>query len=345
MKTPLVRLEALAKSYASVPAVHPLDLEFDTGDFLAILGPSGCGKTTLLKMLGGFVPPTSGRILIGGEDVTQLPPERRPTNMVFQGYGLFPHMTVRQNIAYGPRIAREDKNLLARRVDDMLALVRLTEFGDQYPGALSGGQQQRVALARALMMRPKVLLLDEPFAALDLKLRQAMQEELRTIHKNIGGTFVFVTHDQAEAMALASKVVVMSKGRVEQVGSGEEIYRRPKTRFVSQFVGEANFFAAERKDNRVSIPGAFTFEDHGPDCPVQVGVRPERVLLGARTKQSVQSFNARIIDRLFLGAQVQYRVALPDGVTFLATTAEGTLQIGETTSVGWSAEDQWVVQA
>jgi len=343
-KAPLVRLVELAKRYEDIPAVYPLDLEFEQGDFLAILGPSGCGKTTLLKMLGGFIRPTSGRILIAGQDVTALPPEKRPTNMVFQGYGLFPHMTVRQNVGYGLRIAGVARGEVDRRVDDMLALVRMETYRDKLPTALSGGQQQRIALARALIMRPKVLLLDEPFAALDLKLRQAMQEELRSLHREIGGTFVFVTHDQAEAMSLATKVVVMSKGRVEQVGSGEEIYRHPKTHFVSTFVGEANFLKAGRRNGTIEIPGAFRFADPGPDGPVLVGVRPEHVRLGAAAEAAEHRFRGRIRERLFLGAQVQYRVELEGGDTFTSCLQDGTLKSGEPVTIGWSAADQWVVE-
>ena len=340
---PLVSLKGLAKSYGIYKAVYPLDLEFGEGDFLAILGPSGCGKTTLLKMLGGFVEPTEGQILIGGTDVTRLPPEKRPTNMVFQGYGLFPHMTIRQNVGYGLRIAGRPKAEVDSQVADMLKLVQMDAFADKVPPELSGGQQQRIALARALIMRPKVLLLDEPFAALDLKLRQAMQEELRRLHKEIGGTFVFVTHDQAEAMALATKVVVMSRGRVEQVGSGEEIYLRPKTRFVSTFVGEANLLKATRARGRVTIPGAFDFDAAGEDSDVLVGVRPEKVRLGAAAEACQYRFRGQICERVFLGAQVHYTIRLDGGETFTACLQDGSLQAGEHVAIGWSAGDQWVV--
>jgi ABC-type Fe3+/spermidine/putrescine transport system ATPase subunit len=344
-KASLVRVVALAKRYDDVPAVHPLDLEFDEGDFLAILGPSGCGKTTLLKMLGGFVRPSEGRIVINHQDVTDLPPEKRPTNMVFQGYGLFPHMSVKQNVGYGLRIAGTPRGEVDRRVGEMLALVRMEAFADKLPTALSGGQQQRVALARALIMRPKVLLLDEPFAALDLKLRQAMQEELRALHKEIGGTFVFVTHDQAEAMALANKVVVMSKGKVEQVGSGEDIYRRPSTHFVSTFVGEANFLKSARVNGTIDVGGAYSVASSGADGPVLVGVRPEHVRLGGEADSRDYRFRGRIYDRLFLGAQVRYQIQLENGVSFAACLQDGRFKLGDEVSVGWSAADQWVVAA
>src|SRR5215203_138865 len=231
----LLQLEGASKAYGDFVAVHPLDLEIYSGDFFAILGPSGCGKTTLLRIIGGFIAATGGRIYIQGRDVTGLGPERRPTNMVFQGYGLFPHMTVRQNIAYGLRIAKVEKREADKRIAEIIGLVRLDELGDRSVAQLSGGQQQRVALARALVMKPPVLLLDEPLAALDLKLRQAMQEELRRIHDEIGGTFVFVTHDQGEAMSLANRVAVMSEGRLLQVGSPEAIYGEPRSAFVATF--------------------------------------------------------------------------------------------------------------
>ena len=198
----LLELVGLSKRYDDVTAVEPLDLSIHRGDFFSILGPSGCGKTTLLRMIGGFVEPTAGRIVIQGRNVTTLGPDKRPTNMVFQGYGLFPHMTVRQNIAYGLKIAKVPRHEMESALAEVMRLVRLEALGERGIGQLSGGQQQRVALARALVMRPPVLLLDEPLAALDLKLRHAMQEELRRIHDEIGGTFVFVTHDQGEAMSL-----------------------------------------------------------------------------------------------------------------------------------------------
>ena len=250
---PLVRLRNVSKTYGDVVAVRPLHLEIDRGDFVAILGPSGCGKTTLLRIIGGFVMPTTGSVEIGGIDVTRLGPEKRPTNMVFQGYGLFPHMSVRQNIAYGLRIAARPRPEIDQAVGEMLSLVRLGELADRSIHELSGGQQQRVALARALIMRPQVLLLDEPLAALDLKLRHAMQEELRRIHQEIGGTFVFVTHDQGEALALANRIAVMEAGELVQQGDAEEIYARPRTRFVSTFIGEANIFEGQRRDGHPGV--------------------------------------------------------------------------------------------
>ncbi len=251
-RAPLLRLRGLSKVFGATAAVEPLDLDIYPKDFVAMLGPSGCGKTTLLRMIGGFVAPTTGTIEIAGADVTGLGPEKRPTNMVFQGYGLFPHMNVAQNIGYGLRLQKMPRDEIDRRVNDAIALVQLADLAQRGTEQLSGGQQQRVALARALVMRPKVLLLDEPLAALDLKLRQAMQEELRRIHHEIGGTFVFVTHDQSEALALANRIAVMREGRLEQVGTAQEIYDKPKTRFVSTFIGEANLLPGRRVNGRVT---------------------------------------------------------------------------------------------
>ena len=342
---PLVRLSGVAKDYNGFQAVHPLDLSIARGDFVSILGPSGCGKTTLLRMLGGFVTPSQGMIEVDGRDVTALPPEKRETNMVFQGYGLFPHMTVRQNVGYGLRLLKRPRREVAERVEEMIDLVQLGEFAERAPSALSGGQQQRVALARALIMKPKVLLLDEPFAALDLKLRKAMQEEMRRLHQRIGGTFVFVPHDQTEAMALANKIVVMESGHVRQVGTAEEVYLRPANHFVSTFVGEANFLNATRRAGRVGIEGAFDFADPGPDGAVEIGIRPERVLLGAAAARAEFRFSGRVAERLFLGDRVQYRMVLENGATFTANVLSADHEVGEQVPVGWSAADHWVVSS
>ena len=263
-RQPLLRLSGIAKSYGTTTAVEPLDLEVEAGDFCAILGPSGCGKSTLLRMIAGFVVPSAGRVEIEGTDVTRLGPEKRPTNMVFQSYGLFPHLTVAQNVAFGLALQKRPPVEIAARTDEALGLVRLGGFGERAIDKLSGGQQQRVALARALIMRPKVLLLDEPLAALDLKLRHQMQEELRRIHDEIGGTFIFVTHDQGEAFALANRVVVMNSGRVEQIGSPEQIYLEPATMFVADFVGETTILAGERRGGSVASR---------PEAPSPIRVR------------------------------------------------------------------------
>jgi ABC-type Fe3+/spermidine/putrescine transport system ATPase subunit len=297
--------------------VAPLDLAVEAGDFCAILGPSGCGKSTLLRMIAGFTEPSSGRILIDGQDVTALGPEQRPTNMVFQGYGLFPHLDVARNVAFGLALGKHPPAEIARRVAEALQLVRLQGFDERPIDKLSGGQQQRVALARALIMRPKILLLDEPLAALDLKLRQQMQEELRRIHQNIGGTFIFVTHDQGEAFALANRVVVMNAGRVEQLGSPQDVYRTPASLFVANFVGEATILKGERRNGVVTLATGPRIPSPGADGPVSAMIRPEHIRPGDG------GITARVLDQQFLGDTVRVtaltasgeRIAirLPDG--------------------------------
>ncbi len=309
----LVRLHGVSKHFGKVVAVEPLDLEIRRGDFLAILGPSGCGKTTLLRTIGGFIPPTTGRVEIAGADVTRFGPEKRPTNMVFQGYGLFPHMNVRQNIAYGLRIAKLAKAELAERVDRTISLVHLEGFAERSPDALSGGQQQRVALARALVMEPEVLLLDEPLAALDLQLRKTMQEELRRIHSEIGGTFVFVTHDQGEALGLANRIAVMQGGRIVQDGGPEEIYSRPASRFVANFIGDANILAGRRVSGRIQLDAGGSFDDTGQDGAVLVVLRPEALSIQGDDQAGDLSLRGRVVDRVYLGSLVKYKIALTDG--------------------------------
>ena len=344
----LVRMHGLGKRFGAVEAVRPLDLDIHAGDFFAILGPSGCGKTTLLRMIGGFIPPSSGRVEIDGVDVTRLGPERRPANMVFQGFGLFPHMNVRQNVAYGLRIAKVDRQEIDARVREMIRLVRLQEFAERGIAQLSGGQQQRVALARALIMRPKVLLLDEPLGALDLKLRQAMQQELRRIHHEIGGTFVFVTHDQSEALGLANRIAVMESGRIVQEGGPEEIYSAPRTRFVSTFIGEANVFAGRREGGRVRLDAGATFSGAGVDAAVIVVVRPEAMRVGAQVPEGSAILEGRVEDVVFLGAYVKCSVTLPGGDLVTAhlsdPRARAAIRIGDSIRLGWSPEEHRVIE-
>jgi ABC-type Fe3+/spermidine/putrescine transport system ATPase subunit len=345
----LVRLRNISKNFGAVEAVKPLDLDIHRGDFFAILGPSGCGKTTLLRMIGGFIAPTSGSVEIGGAEVTKLGPEMRPTNMVFQGLGLFPHMTVRQNIGYGLRIARQPRADIAERVREALVLVRLEELGERQIKELSGGQQQRVALARALVMRPQVLLLDEPLAALDLKLRQAMQEELRRIHHSIGGTFVFVTHDQGEALGLANVVAVMEAGVLAQLGSPEEIYSEPKTQFVSTFIGEANVFSGARIGGEVRLDLGARFASPGGDGPVRVVVRPEAVVLARDHLDAEVVLPGELRDMVFLGPYVRYKIELADGAEVIVNNADlglrQGLELGARLHVGWTLDTHRVIDA
>src|ERR671933_341661 len=239
-----IELRQVSKRYGNNVALRSLDLEIRDGEFFCLLGPSGCGKTATLNLIGGFVAPSEGTIWLRGKRIDTLPPHKRPVNTVFQSYALFPHMSVRGNVAFGLKMDRVKRQEAARRVDEALALVGLEEFGDRTPAQLSGGQQQRVAVARALVKRPAVLLLDEPLGALDLKLRQRLQVELSQIHREVGTTFVYVTHDQEEAMSMADRIAVMNLGVIEQLGTPFEIYRRPTSRFVADFIGDANFLDA-----------------------------------------------------------------------------------------------------
>jgi ABC-type Fe3+/spermidine/putrescine transport system ATPase subunit len=347
--TPLVRLRGISKSYGTVAAVKRLDLEIHRGDFLAILGPSGCGKTTLLRIIGGFVAPTTGTVEIDGQDVTNWGPEKRPTNTVFQGYGLFPHMSVRQNIAYGLRTAGRPPAEIQQRVDQALALVKLEKFVDRSIEQLSGGQQQRVALARALVMQPRVLLLDEPLAALDLKLRQAMQEELRRIHRQTGGTFVFVTHDQGEALGLANRIAVMDRGEIIQEGGPEEIYAAPKTRFVSVFIGEANVFAGKRQGELVTLEAGARFHSPGADGLVTVVVRPEAMKISPTNLTADVELEGILVDVIYLGVCVKYIVALPAGQRVAVHNPDAALRrslsLNASVKIGWSWVDQRVVES
>jgi putative spermidine/putrescine transport system ATP-binding protein len=290
-----IRFEGVSKAYGETVALDGFDLDVGEGELLALLGPSGCGKTTALRLLAGFLQPTSGRILIDAQDVSVLPPHKRNTGMVFQDYALFPHMTVADNIAFGLHERGQRGAAVRKRVNELLALVRLTGTDERYPGALSGGQQQRVALARALAFGPSVLLMDEPFGALDQKLREVMQIELVQLQNQLGITTIFVTHDQHEAMTVADRIGVMSGGRLEQLGSPEEVYNRPSNSFVAQFVGKINLFTARIVDiagSRVVLNanGARLAAPHAPwaepGTEIDVAVRPESMDLKPPTQTS-----------------------------------------------------------
>jgi ABC-type Fe3+/spermidine/putrescine transport system ATPase subunit len=309
---PLMRLAGLTKSFGASTAVYPVDLDVVRGSFTAILGPSGCGKSTLLRMIGGFAVPSAGSITIAGQEVTRRPPQKRPTNMVFQSHGLFPHMTVAQNVGFGLSVAARPREEIDRRVAEAISLVRLDGFGERPVDRLSGGQQQRVALARALVMRPAILLLDEPLSALDLKLRQAMQEELRRIHRETGGTFIYVTHDQGEAFSLADRLIVMNSGRIEQMGRPHEVYRKPQTLFVARFVGDANVIEGERKDGRVTLDDGPAFESAGSNGRAVFVLRPEDIRLGEAEPASV-GLAGTIVEAVHLGGSGRASVALDGG--------------------------------
>jgi spermidine/putrescine transport system ATP-binding protein len=287
----VIELRGVTKRYGAQQALSPIDLEIAEGEFFCLLGPSGCGKTTTLNLIGGFVAPTTGTILIRDKPVERLPPHRRPVNTVFQSYALFPHMSVRDNVAFGLKMARVPKSEAGQRVEEALHLVGLQQLGDRLPGQLSGGQQQRVAVARALVNRPAVLLLDEPLGALDLKLRKRLQVELSQIHREIGTTFVYVTHDQEEAMSMATRIAVMNEGRVEQVGEPSAIYYRPSSRFVADFIGESNFIGGSSNGSVLMV-------------------RPESIRISTERREGLKG---RVLQTSFLGNQTRVAVAC-DGV-------------------------------
>jgi len=308
---------------SEVLALDRVSLRVADGEFVALLGPSGCGKTTLLRILAGQETATSGRVTIAGRDMATVPPERRPVNMVFQSPALFPHLSVFDNIAFGPRMARVAEREIARRVGEMLALVRLEGYEQRRVTQLSGGQAQRIALARALINRPTVLLLDEPLSALDLKLRKAMQLELKSIHRLLGTTFIYVTHDQEEAITMADRIVIMDRARIVQEGTPFEVYQRPSSVFASQFVGDSNVLAAtvagrEGEALVVEVGGLRVRAADGagaaPGQTVWVSIRPERIALQAgEGADGVNQFAGEVVDAVFLGPLVRYEVRLGGG--------------------------------
>ena len=331
---PLLRIEAVSKRFGEVLAVNQLSLEVYQGEFFALLGPSGCGKTTLLRLIAGFEQPSSGRILLDGLDLAPVPPHRRPVNMMFQSYALFPHLTVEGNVAFGLKQEGLPKNEIAARVADMLALVKLESFGRRKPHELSGGQRQRVALARSLVKRPRVLLLDEPMAALDKKLRGETQFELMDLQRRLGLTFIIVTHDQSEAMTVADRIAVMDRGRLIQVAPPAEIYERPNSRWVADFIGNVNLFEGRVGNDEGTIEGtalgrlrAAEKINAEPGATVWVAVRPEKVRLTryevGRHEQTVaeNGVTATVVDIGYLGDLSLYRLRTEAGVALQAAIA------------------------
>jgi spermidine/putrescine ABC transporter ATP-binding subunit len=350
-----IELRGVSKRYRGVHALEPMDLEIRQGEFFCLLGPSGCGKTTTLNLLGGFVEATSGEIIINGENVASVPPHQRNVNTVFQSYALFPHLSVRDNVAFGLKMSRVPQREAQTRIREALELVRLTAFGEYFPAQLSGGQQQRVAVARALVNRPAVLLLDEPLGALDLKLRKELQVELARIHRDVGTTFVFVTHDQEEAMAMADRIAVMNNGRIEQVGTPEEIYRQPSSRFVAAFVGESNFFDVERRPDGTVV----TTAGSPVPAPADAGqswtratlmVRPEAMKLSGPGEERL-SLEGEVLQSSFLGSVTRVAIAsAASPVPVLATLPHGKrarqgLRPKSTVWFTWEPEDSVVLDA
>ncbi|MET4641606.1 ABC transporter ATP-binding protein [Streptomyces sp. NBC_01724] len=322
-----VRLTGISKTYGSFAAVQPLDLTVPQGSFFALLGASGCGKTTTLRMIAGLEEATTGTISLGGRDITDLPPYKRPVNTVFQSYALFPHLDITENVAFGLR--RRGIKSVKKQVDDMLELVQLGDFAKRKPHQLSGGQQQRVAVARALINHPQVLLLDEPLGALDLKLRRQMQLELKRIQTEVGITFIHVTHDQEEAMTMADTVAVMNAGRVEQLGAPADLYENPNTTFVANFLGTSNLIEGEITESGTDIlvgaggstlrlPAGRCSAPTAPGGRILVGIRPEKISLASAGEADTiaagrNRVTGRIVDSSFIGVSTQYVVESPAG--------------------------------
>jgi putative spermidine/putrescine transport system ATP-binding protein len=338
-------LDGLAKRYGAHTAVEKIDLAVAKGEFVSLLGPSGCGKTTTLQMIAGFVEPSAGKVRLDGRDLTSLHPSKRELGIVFQSYALFPHCTAAQNVAFGLEMRGVSRDECTRRVGEALELVGLGAFADRYPRRMSGGQQQRVALARALVIRPAVLLLDEPLSNLDAKLREEMQIELRGIQRNIGTTTVLVTHDQSEAMALSNRIVVMNDGRVEQVGTPEEVYGQPATSFVASFLGKTNVFSGEAvpasPGSAIRVDGeTHTVAIEVPRGPVCVQVRPERL----RFSMNGHGLRGRVSSRFFQGTSWLYQIETAAGAAVLIAPNDGggAPPEGADVKLTWRAEDMHV---
>jgi ABC-type Fe3+/spermidine/putrescine transport system ATPase subunit len=363
--TAAVRIESVQKRFGDHPVLHGIDMEIAAGEFVSLLGPSGCGKTTLLRIIAGFEHPTTGRVVVGDQDVTGMPPHKRPTNLVFQRGALFPHMTVAENIGYSLKLKGWPKDRIGARVEELLRLVKLDGLGGRGSTQLSGGQIQRAALARALAPSPAVLLLDEPLSALDLKLRQHMQLELRAIQRSLGSTFIYVTHDQTEALVMSDRIAIMNAGRIEQVGTPREIYTRPASVFASDFIGETNLArgtVTDWTDGKVTLAAGPVSRLVGrAAAPLALGtratlsVRPESIRLvradapvdGAA---QVDGFLGQVRAVVYLGSRVRVEAATPDGVDAWADLredeAEGLTE-GDWVRLSWSvaAAGVWAGEA
>ncbi|MGO4712301.1 ABC transporter ATP-binding protein [Bradyrhizobium sp. 2TAF24] len=344
---PLLRVASVVKRFGSFTAVDGLSLDIQAGEFFALLGPSGCGKTTLLRMLAGFEAPDDGQILLDGTDIAPVPPYRRPVNMMFQSYALFPHLTVADNIAFGLRRAGMPKPQIAERVQEMLALVRLEELAARKPDQLSGGQRQRVALARALARRPRILLLDEPLAALDKKLRESTQAELLDVQRRLGTTFVIVTHDQDEAMTVADRIGVMDRGRLVQVATPRDLYEAPNSRWIAGFVGDINMIegaVTARGAGEITVAG----RDAGPIVAtaaapdraaneVCIAIRPEKIRLvpaDAADQTERNRLAGEVLDVTYLGAASVCRIRLDGGCVLRVSAANGSRRAGDGVAAG-----------
>ena len=353
--TPSVSLRGLTKVFGSETVVDSVDLDIASGEFFSLLGPSGCGKTTTLRMIAGFSDPTSGTVLVGGEDVTSTPPHRRDVNTVFQSYALFEHLDVRRNVGFGLRRKGIDKAAIDKRVADMLELVELGDRAKERPSRLSGGQRQRVALARALINRPKVLLLDEPLAALDLKLRHAMQAELKSIQREVGITFLFVTHDQDEALSMSDRIAIMNKGVVEQSGTPEDVYERPASVFAAGFIGTSNLMSGSWSNSCVAVTPdvripAPEHRGSAEGDAVSITVRPEKIWITDLTPDMYR-VPGTIVATSYHGATTQYVVSIAPELTLTVLEqnlprmrTEDRWQPGDRIEMGWLPEHTVVLR-
>jgi spermidine/putrescine transport system ATP-binding protein len=356
--TAAISLEHVVKRYGGHDAVSDVSLSIGDGEFFSLLGPSGCGKTTTLRMVAGFVTPDAGRVVLNGRDVTGVPANRRPVNMVFQQYALFPHMSVYDNVAFGLSVKRVPRSEHRPRVEELLRVVALEGYESRKPRQLSGGQQQRIALARALVNRPAALLLDEPLGALDVKLRKQMQLELKRIQHELGTTFVYVTHDQEEALAMSNRIAVMNDGRVEQIGAPRDIYEQPANAFVADFIGSLNALEVSVDEvaggravarigdgERILVPVDASV---GPGAAIRVAVRPEWVQIGAAASDDSSRLEGRVAEIVYLGMYTQFHVDTRVGRVLSHRLAEPTARQpreGDAVSLSWAADDAYVLES
>lgn len=347
----MIILTNLRKQYGDFVAVENTTLNVKKGEFLTLLGSSGCGKTTTLRMIAGFEDPTEGSILIGGKHAEHLPPNKREVNTVFQNYALFPHLTIRENIAFGLKLQKVKKAEIKERVENIIKLVKLEEHADKSPDQLSGGQKQRVAIARAIVNNPKVLLLDEPLGALDLKLRKEMQLELKQLQRELEITFIYVTHDQEEALTMSDRIVVMNKGRIEQVGTAHEIYERPQTKFVAQFIGETNLFEdveiLEKNGNDYVVAigsekvSTDSMKDFKPGEKVHISIRPENMKLSRTPMEGRESIAVTYDSNIYVGNISKFVVFTDQGRRLTASEFSedaGTFNKGDKVYINWIPE-------
>jgi spermidine/putrescine ABC transporter ATP-binding subunit len=355
-----IKIEKLSKHFGKFVAVQEANLDIKAGEFLTFLGPSGSGKTTTLMMVAGFLIPTYGDIVIAENSIVTIPPHKRNIGMMFQHYALFPHMSVADNIAFPLQMRRMPKDKIKERVDWVLGLVQLSEFKNRRPHQLSGGQQQRVALARAVVFEPSVLLLDEPLGALDAKLRENMQIELKQMHATLGTTVLYVTHDQEEALTLSDRICVFNEGRIMQVGTPDDLYNLPENRFVADFIGETNFLTGKvaakedngctvRLDETITMNGLLRASFDHPEKWATYSLRPEKILVGESADQVENSYVGIVQEFLYLGEFTKYRIELSPNIelTVKATNRKGRklLSKGEKTAVGWEREEMLLVES